>query len=416
MKLHIAKDGDSLPTLAARYGVATERILAANPQLEDSAALTRGMKVKIPTGPVYMTSAAEAAQTITETQDEQNAQPIAPAVASPVAPFSAENASANVPAAGANGVPPLSGLEPTTPGIAPESFAAEAYTAKREEESAPQPVAASAVAPAAELPTPTVPEQATEPSMEPQPAPMALPTLPTVPTVSNAPNASSAPNASTAPSAAENEPLPSYYKTEPAAGELSPLHVQWSGMNDGPAVHPFAPLPTPVVPAGAPTFFPGPVGFGAMPVASPFGAYGGADPSAFATYGAVPEPFSQQSYPQQPFSVFPQHAVQQPFPGYSAPAAHDCGCGGQPAPRLPYALPLREAALRPEERVYASAAPVQPSAEPQAAAAGSAGSKPKRKRSASASVSGTDRLQSFLKRASGVRRPSRRKSKPWVND
>ncbi|HZG78102.1 MAG TPA: LysM peptidoglycan-binding domain-containing protein, partial [Paenibacillus sp.] len=137
MRLHIAKEGDSIQSLSAKFGVATERILAANPQLGEAASLTRGMKVKIPTGPVYMTSAAEAAQAVPAPQAEP--------AATPVAPSAAENVAANVPAAGANDMPPLSGLSPTTPGYAPESFATEDYATKREE-STPQPAVVAAAA------------------------------------------------------------------------------------------------------------------------------------------------------------------------------------------------------------------------------------------------------------------------------
>ncbi|HZG77013.1 MAG TPA: hypothetical protein VEZ72_14265, partial [Paenibacillus sp.] len=298
------------------------------------------------------------------------------------------------------------------PGIAPESFATEAYATKREESTQAAVAAADAVdAPAVEALAAEQPEPSAPPSQE-QPAAQTLSATPPQPP--QPPQLSTLPTVPSAPQGLETEPLPSYYKTEPAMGDLSPLHVPWSGMNDGPAVHPFAPLPTPVVPAGAPTYFPGPVGFGAMPSAS-FGAFGGVDASAYATYGAAPEPFAMPSFPQP----FPQPS----YPPYAAPAAHDCGCGGQPAPRLPYALPLRESALRTEARAFSSAAAAQPQTEPQAAppveaAQPSAKAEPKRKarsRGKSARVSGTDRLRSFLKRATGAGRPKRGKSKPWVN-
>ena len=89
MRLHIAKDGDTIQVLSEKYGVAADRILAANAQLGAAEPLTRGIKVKIPTGPVYMTSAAEAAQAGPAPQ----AGPVTQAepVANAVAPSAAEN-------------------------------------------------------------------------------------------------------------------------------------------------------------------------------------------------------------------------------------------------------------------------------------------------------------------------------------
>ncbi|WP_309120390.1 hypothetical protein [Paenibacillus sp.] len=360
MKLHIAKDGDSINALSEKYGVARERILAANPQLGGTEALARGAKVKIPTGPVFMSASGGARQP----------EPIAP-------------------------------------------YAAAAFAGHRQETQAQ-----AAAEPAAELPEPTLPTTtASMPTVSTLPTvPSAPPiaSMPSVPTASNAPTAASAPamnSASPTISPAGSESLPSYYKTEPAVGDQSPLHVQWSGMNDGPAAeHPFAPLPTPVVPAGAPTFYPGPFGYGHVPAAPPYGAFGPTDPSAFATYGAIPEPFPS------PFpSPFPP-----PFQGHPSPASHDCGCGGPAVSRLPYALPLRGG----EERAYASAAQGQaPEAAPTAGTAetappaAKAEAKKARSRKKNACVSSSDDLlRSFLKRASGVRRSSRRKSRPWVND
>jgi len=361
MKLHIAKDGDSIDALSKKYGVASERIRAANPQLSDAEPLTRGMKVKIPTGPVYMTS-AEAAQPAPAVEGEANdaANEAAAEPVQAVAPSAAANATASVPEAEAvNDV--LTSALPT---------AAESVPATKEGAEAKAVVSGTPYA--AELPAPF-------------------------------------PQAD-----ADANTLPAYYKTDlPAAGNLSPLHVPWSGMHDGPAEHPFAPLPTPVVPAGAPTYYPGPFGYGAAP--APFGAFGTNDPSTYATYGALPDRFPP-AFPGPIPGAFPAA-----YPGFAV-AAHDCGCGGPSTARLPYALPLRGGDRSEGERAFASAAsaPAQPAPETASGAqqpapeAAPTKSRPAKKKARVSSRD--DALRSFLKRASGARRPSKRKSRPWVND
>jgi len=171
---------------------------------------------------------------------------------------------------------------------------------------------------------------------------------------------------------------------------------------EGEAVHPFAQLPTPVVPAGAPvpTFYPG-FGYGAPA----FGGVGLPDPSAYATYGASLDPYAP---------AIPAYPV---YPG-TAPSG-DCGCGASAAPRLPYALPLRSAPQATD--ALASLSGVTPEAAPEPAdrdtpAPAAAPKKAKRPAKRKARVSSaSDALRSFLRRAGAKKRPSRRKSQPWVN-
>ncbi|WP_044640525.1 LysM peptidoglycan-binding domain-containing protein [Risungbinella massiliensis] len=54
MRIHIARFGDTLSDLAIRYQLSEEKILHANPHLEDPADLTPGSKVRIPTGRVVV--------------------------------------------------------------------------------------------------------------------------------------------------------------------------------------------------------------------------------------------------------------------------------------------------------------------------------------------------------------------------
>jgi hypothetical protein len=328
MKLHMAKEGDTIHTLSEKYEIELERILAANPHIEDSESLTRGTKVKIPSGPVSMQQAKEQA-----TQEEKVL---------------------------------LAGLQPTSAGVKPESLYNEGA------------MGADTAA------------------------------------VSSVPNLAN-PFANTAnpthtwgiPGSLEAQAAtPAFYKTELPASNQSPLHVKWSGMQDGAAVHPYAPLPTPTVPAGAgaPAFYPGPFGFGTpslSPAAMvPYGGYGGhyqAPESVFApSYGVFPDPFA---------------AAQ----GVFAPAAGDCGCGG--GPRLPYALPLRSTTDAPAEFARANVTGV--AAETPVESAPKASGPEEKIQSAKRKTkppTRTDSLQALLRRSKARRKPTRRASKPWVND
>ncbi|OAB46648.1 LysM peptidoglycan-binding domain-containing protein [Paenibacillus glacialis] len=52
MKIHMVKKGDSLYTLSKKYGMSLEKLIEANPQLNDPNKLNIGEKVKIPTEPM----------------------------------------------------------------------------------------------------------------------------------------------------------------------------------------------------------------------------------------------------------------------------------------------------------------------------------------------------------------------------
>lgn len=52
MRIHIARFGDTLSDLAIRYQLSEEKILHANPHLEDPVDLAPGSKIRIPTGRV----------------------------------------------------------------------------------------------------------------------------------------------------------------------------------------------------------------------------------------------------------------------------------------------------------------------------------------------------------------------------
>jgi hypothetical protein len=339
MKLHMAKDGDTILTLSEKYEMEPERILAANPQIEESELLTRGTKVKIPSGPITMQQAkAPAAQ------------------AAPV---------------------PQASLAPTWAGMKPESFVskAELVTDKAAVSGMPNLVYPFADAAAGQTGQAAITHMYGNPY---------------------------------APVAAES--APAFYKTELPASNYSPLHVKWSGMQEGPAVHPYAPIPTPAVQAGAQaqTFYPGPYGYSTPPMAPtgmlPYGGHYQAPESAFAPYGVYPGPFAA--------------------PGMVHKAAGDCGCGGSAA-RLPYALPQRGAVSAPPEFSRANVtgiaerveAPIEQAAE--ATPRGASATKGKARSTAKSKAkrpTPTDKLRAFVRRSKTRLQPTRRLSKPWVND
>lgn len=54
MKIYIARPGDSLTELAFRYQLPEEKLLEANPHIEDPAHLSPGVKIRIPTGKISL--------------------------------------------------------------------------------------------------------------------------------------------------------------------------------------------------------------------------------------------------------------------------------------------------------------------------------------------------------------------------
>ncbi|MCI3923645.1 LysM peptidoglycan-binding domain-containing protein [Paenibacillus sp. TRM 82003] len=426
MKLHIAKEGDTLVSLSEKYEVEAERIQAANPQLEGVDELTRGTKVKIPSQPVTMRS-----ETRAEAPAAQNVAPAAQNVA-PTAQNVAP-AAQNVPPAAQNVAPAAQNVAPAAQNVAPAAQnvpPAAQNVAPAAQNTAPavnpQPIAplaqyvspnaanAGPNAPAAELPTTVkgiapesfahkaelAPEKAVVSGLPNMVYPFASEESPAAPTTTPNENASSE--------------LPSFYKTELPASNQSPLHVKWSGMPEGEAVHPYAPLPTPAVPAGAQsptTYPPGPFGYGASQPGFP---------------GAQQQPMwaEQPGWPGgMPYGHFQTPPTA--FAPYSgAPAGGDCGCGGPP--RLPYALPLRGTAdgypaastvnapiapIADASRASVNSvaeAPVEAPAAPKAAKA-----KPAKKK---AKTAPTNSLRAFLKQAKARPKSYRRGSKPWVND
>ena len=54
MKIHIVQPGETLESVAERYGVSVEKLLQAN-ELNESDTLEAGMKVRIPSGRVPVT-------------------------------------------------------------------------------------------------------------------------------------------------------------------------------------------------------------------------------------------------------------------------------------------------------------------------------------------------------------------------
>lgn len=240
MKLHIAKEGDSIAALSEKYQIEPEQIVAANPQLAGGQTITRGMKVKIPSQAIAMRNEAPSGPPSTPAAQQTAVEP-------PVA-------------------------QPTTNATAAEPAVAQP-TAVQPQFSLPMPPQAMPnQLPAVPSPLPNV----TLPAMGMNPAPPMNANPYVSPTANTQPAYS--PTANT---------QPSYYKTEPAASNLSPLNVKWSGMHDeGQAVNPYMPLPVPTVPAGMPS----------VPSAFPFGGmpYGYMQSPAqvpMTPYGTLPEPY-----------------------------------------------------------------------------------------------------------------------------
>jgi hypothetical protein len=60
MKIHIVRSGEAFEELVQKYNVPFERLLEANPHLDDHALLEPGSKVRIPTGKVPVSTPREA--------------------------------------------------------------------------------------------------------------------------------------------------------------------------------------------------------------------------------------------------------------------------------------------------------------------------------------------------------------------
>lgn len=56
MKIHIVRPGDTMWDLAQKYNIPIERLLEANPQIQESDQLDSGAKVRIPTGRIPVTA------------------------------------------------------------------------------------------------------------------------------------------------------------------------------------------------------------------------------------------------------------------------------------------------------------------------------------------------------------------------
>jgi len=400
MKLHIAKAGDTISALAVRYGIEPERILAANPGLADADALTKGAKVKIPSGSVAMIAArTEAAAAAPGPEDGASVAPAAYAELPASVPDAAATAN-EASAANAN---------EANEALAPYANAAnEALTANEASANAAN-EALAPYAPNDAVPTAywSGPNEAFLPGANaPNEAFLSGAASPFANAATTYPFAGVEPLAYTSGLPNAEPSLPAHYKTELPAANQSPLHTKWSGMQDGLAVPPYAPFPTPAVPAGAPlsAAFP-PFGFDPSfaPPAPPFPPLG-AFPQA---YGAMPEP-----YP----GAFPGAAPGAPI------SRGGCGCGkGTPGYRLPYAFPDRSAPSQADDEARAAAA-AEPlsraTTEPEGDAVRYATGRPepKRKPPEARVSSRNDRLRTFLKKAATVRKTPKRGSKPWIVD
>ena len=406
MRLHIAKDGDTIFALSRQYGVEPERIRAANPQLAAEGTLAKGAKVKIPTGPVAMKTAPAAE--LAAGRSEENAFASLAATAPPRAPESfaaarndgAAGALAQAAEAAVTGGA-AAAVEAGVSGLAQGGVqAAAAASVEAAVEGAVEAFAAGAGGPLPVAPSAGETAAITGwPNAE----------LPFAPYPADAfANAQAAPNAN----------IPAYYKTEMPEANASPMYVKWSGMGDEPAQHPYITLPTPAVPAGAPMWPMGPYGVTSMGVAGVQ-----APPAWPVPFGAMPEPMAPAFAPFSAPAAAP----------FGAPTAGDCGCGGGGAGiRLPYALPLRGGDAAGQERAFTSAIQgaspaaatastvVEAAADAEQAQADNANApsrsgKGSRQRKARVS-SGTDALRAFLKRRGARRSASPRGSKPWIRD
>ncbi|MFS8513725.1 MAG: LysM peptidoglycan-binding domain-containing protein, partial [Planifilum fulgidum] len=61
MKIHIVQPGETIESVAERYGISVEKLLEAN-DLSESDSLEAGMKVRIPTGRVPVAQQTPAAE------------------------------------------------------------------------------------------------------------------------------------------------------------------------------------------------------------------------------------------------------------------------------------------------------------------------------------------------------------------
>jgi len=415
MKLHIAREGDTIISLSDKYGVSPDRILELNPQIAETGIVERGAKVRIPSGPVSMLNAHRAEGQPNEgtmaAQSQANVQAQAPAQTQAQAPQpsnEAAEAEANM-TANAHAKPVTMETDETAQAAQPAPAANE-----------------QAMPNATTPPISYLYSNAAEKK--------AAPMYPLGLQESDYPNMVN-PYASNA-GVLEQGTAPAYYKTEPAVGNPSPLYVKWKGMyDDDNAVNPFQQVPTPAVPAGAaapfqqqmPAFYQEPNVSGAygMVVPEPFvpqiplGGYGpgagvNAAPSAF----GMPAAYAPFGVP-----VPMPGAYGMPIPApYGAPVG-DCGCGG-PQVQLPYALPKRydepvAAQQQDASRAVISGVPAEFESESETAAKPESESNSAPKAKSSTKVKGnsrTDSLQALLKRAKEQKKRTRRGSTPWVND
>lgn len=72
MRLYIVKEGDTLSSIADKYGLELEQLLAINPQITDPDAIMPGMKIKIAAGPVpVLPDAAQTGHPFHQSQPQQ---------------------------------------------------------------------------------------------------------------------------------------------------------------------------------------------------------------------------------------------------------------------------------------------------------------------------------------------------------
>lgn len=72
MKIHIVREGDTMWDLVQKYNTPLERILEANPQIEDADQLKAGIKVRIPTGRIpVLNQKKDELEPVKETKSEK---------------------------------------------------------------------------------------------------------------------------------------------------------------------------------------------------------------------------------------------------------------------------------------------------------------------------------------------------------
>lgn len=390
MKLHISKEGDTLYSLSDKYGVEPERILEANSHLTGSGAIARGMKIRIPSGPVSMQQHGSAALEMRgepkqEPKQEKKQEPKPQEPVAEEKPMLQVQQTKPAPSLTLKPIQPAEEVKPNPP-------------LKAEEKAEVQQV------PAQPNPPLKTEEKAGAQQVLPQPNPPASGVpfyplgIPEAQPFSTYDSLNMAQNSHESAPPAPNQPA--YYKTEPGESAQSPLHVKWSGMNDG-AVHPFAQTPSPAVPVSAaystaypPSYnYPFPAPQSQMPYHTAYLPH----VSSEMPYPGIPEPYMPQ-YPFVPFA-----------------ASGDCGCG-YPQPALPYALPKRNGSE--EEQIQAADSRTVDSGAADAGEALKTKAEARRKTSVKkAKISSrADQLREFVKQTKSRPKRTRSVSTPWVND